>query len=149
MLTAKNTKILILIFGIVLFIGAILYNRFAVNRFAVKHIEPNLSNEFNNENLNLIKIDTIENLLNKTYGSQITIKHSNSLMEIILTANENILKDFYNGNEALLKYSLNDYNFELIKEENKQQLKGRFKIKDGGIFIPNDILIRLIEKNYN
>lgn len=149
MLNLKTTKIIIFSLATILVIAAVIYSKFAIKRSEIKASEQIINARFNDAHLNLIRIDTFENLLTNTYKEQIEIKRSGTLMEVSLKNYNNANKDFYNGNEALLQYTLNDHNFEIKIVDEFQNINGRFKLKDGGVFVPNDILIRLIEKNYN
>ncbi len=149
MLNVKTTKIVLLTIAVVVVIGAVMYNTFAINRTTVEETETIVNNQFGKTHYNIMKVDTFEYLLTKAYADQISIGRSAGVLELVLKNSNGQNKDFYNGNASILDYNINDYNFEIQMIENTASIQAKFKIIDDGVYVPNDLLIRIIEKIYN
>jgi hypothetical protein len=97
-------------------------------------------------NYNLIKTDTFVALLHKAYGNLITDKKENNKLMIEMKPDA-MTKDFYNSNDALLKFGLNDFGFDIKYNPQDKSLKAVFNIQaQDGIAVPNDVLIKLMDK---
>lgn len=91
-----------------------------------------------------IKKDTFIHLLQKAYDKSVDVNEKSGKIEISYTAPDQHAPDFYNGNDALLKYDLDDFGFKISKINTGLILT--LKNKDNALNIPNDILIRLMAK---
>lgn len=93
-----------------------------------------------------MKTDTFVMLLHQAYGTLVTDKKENNKLEIEIKANE-LTKDFFNGNDAILKFGLNDFGFDIKYNPQDKSLKAAFNIQNGnGVNVPNDVLIKLMDK---
>lgn len=102
---------------------------------------------FGSNNYNVMKTDTFVALVNQAYGSFVTQKTENGILEFQLRNANELTKDFFNGNDALLKFKLGDHGFELNYNPEDQSLVARFKINErNGVNVPNDVLIKLMDK---
>ena len=102
---------------------------------------------FGSNNYNVMKTDTFLALVNQAYGNFVTQKRENEILELELHNANELTKDFFNGNDALLQFKLRDHGFEFNYNSEEQWLKARFKInKQNGVNIPNDVLIKLMDK---
>lgn len=102
---------------------------------------------FGSNNYNVMKTDTFVALVNRAYGSFTTQKTENGVLELTIKNANELTKDFFNGNDALLKFKLSDHGFELAYNPEDQSLKARFKINEqNGVAVPNDVLIKLMDK---
>ncbi len=127
-------------------IAGAMYLVFAGSRNAAveQTVEPPAP--FGSNNYNVMKTDTFVALVNRAYGSFITQKTENGILALDINANE-LTKDFFNGNDALLKFKLGDHGFELTYNPEAHSLKARFKINEqNGVTVPNDVLIKLMDK---
>ncbi len=101
---------------------------------------------FGASNFNVMKTDTFVMLLHQAYGSLVTEKRVQNKLEVTMSANE-LTKDFFNGNDALLKFGLSDFGFDIKYNPQDKSLKAIFNIQSGdGVNVPNDVLIKLMDK---
>lgn len=104
------------------------------------------SSSFGSNHFNSMKTDTFAVLVSKAYDGPATVKQANGMLEVEIKG-EGPAREFYNGNEALLKFRLNDHGFELKYLPETQSLKASFRIDEkDGVNVPNDILIKLMDK---
>ncbi len=102
---------------------------------------------FGSNNYNVMKTDTFVALVNQAYGNLVTQKTENGILEFQIKNGNALTKDFFNGNDALLRFKLSDHGFELNYNPEEQSLVARFKINErNGINVPNDVLIKLMDK---
>lgn len=102
---------------------------------------------FGPNNYNAMKTDTFVTLVQKAYGSLVSHQVQDDILLVELNHGNELTRDFFNGNEALLNYKLSDHGFELQYSAADKSLKARFRIsKQGGINVPNDVLIKLMDK---
>ncbi len=141
--------IAILLATTLLAICSYLWTTFATNKEQppANEIIPNSS--FNNEHYNLIYLDTFIHLLEQAYGNSISTHLQTNELQVTLKNAGIVAKDFYNGNDNILKQQYDDFGFEITYQENSNTLLAKFKIDKGAVPVPNDVLIKLIDKNYN
>lgn len=141
----KSIPIITISIGIIIAISVYLFAKTQMNQ-PIPIDDVRISDqEFTASHYNIMHVDTFISLVNKAYQPNVTQEKKGDQLIITIANQENIAKDFYNGNNALLStFDLSDYGFE-IKHEN-QSTKAIFTIKDGGISVPNDVLIRLAAK---
>jgi hypothetical protein len=102
---------------------------------------------FGSNNYNVMKTDTFVALVNQAYSGLVTQKTEDGILELQLRNANELTKDFFNGNDALLRFKLNDHGFELNYNPEAQSLTARFKINErNGVNVPNDVLIKLMDK---
>lgn len=143
-------KILLVAMAAVLTIGLVSWLKVS-KRNAVADVEKITVKEaaFGKEHLNWVKTDTFIRLLNSAYHPNIKTNITDSQLVVDLAGANEITKDFYNGNEALLKYDLNQFGFKVVYDKNNNSLYAKFKIKNGAVPVPNDILIKIVDKTTN
>ena len=133
--------------AVAIVIAGAMYFIFACSRNAAveQTVEPPAP--FGSNNYNVMKTDTFTALVSRAYGSFTQPKTENGILELdIKNANE-LTKDFFNGNDALLKFKLSDFGFEFKYNPEDQSLKALFKINEqNGVNVPNDVLIKLMDK---
>jgi hypothetical protein len=101
---------------------------------------------FGASNYNLMKTDTFVMLLHQAYGGLIADKREGNKLMVEMKANE-LTKDFFNGNDAILKFGLNDFGFDIKYNPQDKSLKAIFEIQEqNGVNVPNDVLIKLMDK---
>jgi len=101
---------------------------------------------FGSANYNLVKTDTFVQLLHQAYGSLAADHREGDRLIVEMKANE-LTRDFFNGNDALLKFGLNDFGFDIKYNAQDKSLKAVFKLQEGnGVNVPNDVLIQLMDK---
>ncbi len=133
-------------FGIAVAIAVVVYiiclpNRSGVDKQSVTKAAP-----FGTGNYNLIKTDTFVALLHQAYGDLITDSKAENKLTILMKGNE-MSKDFYNGNEAILKFGLPDFGFDIKYNQQDKSVKAIFSIQpQNGVNVPNDVLIKLMDK---
>lgn len=104
------------------------------------------SSAFGPNHYNSMKTDTFAVLVSKAYSGQVNVKQANGMLELEIKG-EGPAREFYNGNEALLKFRLSDHGFELQYLPEARSLKASFRIDEkNGVNVPNDILIKLMDK---
>ena len=101
---------------------------------------------FGKDNYNIIKLDTFVALIRNTYsGAGIGIegdKHKN--LDVTIKINNEAPGSFFNNNDALLQYKLNDYGFDIKYNPGEKVIRALFRINDqNGVPVPNDVLLRL------
>ncbi len=94
-----------------------------------------------------LKKDTLISLLKAAHRkpAEITIKENGHTLEITLTASPDSAPAFYNGNDALLQYDLDDFGFKISKTNTGLLI--RFRSEEDAVNVPNDVLIKLIPKS--
>ena len=107
----KNTSSFIY-FGIAVLIAAASYFIFSNNKnVATSNAAKVEQNHFEKENANQMKVDTFVMLVSKAYGPLATIEKTSSQLNISMTQANQVTKDFFNGNDALLKCNLSEDGF--------------------------------------
>lgn len=102
---------------------------------------------FGSNNYNVMKTDTFVALVNSAYGSFVEQKREQGMLELHLKNANELTKDFFNGNDALLKFRLSDHGFEMNYNPEDRSLIARFRISEqNGVNVPNDVLIKLMDK---
>lgn len=146
----NNSKIIIII--IALLIVALL--SFWV-KYDMQHQTADTEKElikdasFGKENLSWMRVDTFIQLITQAYhpNASTTIGKEELVVQVNNANAE--AQDFYNGNKALLECSFRKDNFEIIFDKNNNNVSGRFKINNGLVAVPNDVLIKAIYKTQN
>lgn len=104
---------------------------------------------FGPEHYNWVKTDTFVRLVEKVYQPNVQTQIVDSQLIVTLSGANEITKDFYNGNAALLKYSLNQHGFAITYDQNNNNIQAKFKIKNNAVPVPNDVLIKIADKHTN
>ena len=136
----------IIFFGIAVLIGIAAYLICLPNRSGVTSQTVTQAAPFGTSNYNLMKTDTFVALLHKAYGSSITDSIAANKLTIGIKGNEQA-KDFFNSNDAILKFGLSDFGFDIKYNQQDKSVKAIFNIQNGnGVNVPNDVLIKLMDK---
>lgn len=145
----QSYKIFILLLAILMIVGSLLWTKFSINR-KEEQVVTNVQNEqFNQQHFNYIYLDTFVQLLNQAYPGIIQTKIVQNKLFVILENAGAITKDFFNGNDKLLAVSEQDYGFMIDYKQQANKIEATFVIKDQAVPVPNDVLVKLIDKNYN
>lgn len=105
--------------------------------------------DLGSDNITWIKVDTFIALVTKAYHPNAQTTLANNLLIVNIKNANTMAQDFYNGNEALLQFKINQHNFEINYDQHNKVVSGRFKIKDSLAAVPNDVLIKVVDKNIN
>jgi hypothetical protein len=112
-------------------------------------IAPTASNAtFNNSYCNAVFTDTFIHLIQNAYPSFATTTINNSILKVQINGANALAQDFYNGNDNLLQYTLQDFGFDIKYLANTKSIVAQFTISNNGVQVPNDVLLRLAQKNY-
>ncbi|WP_118949792.1 hypothetical protein [Taibaiella helva] len=102
---------------------------------------------FSANSYNTMKTDTFAALVARVYGNAATFKQEEGVLALELKKEGEQARDFFNDNDALLKFRLSQQGFELQYQQGSPSLTARFRINEqNGVNIPNDVLIRLTDK---
>lgn len=147
---AGSSKIILIVLAVLITLGVTVLVRWDT-RNAKPDVEKILTKDagFGKENITWIKTDTFINLVEKAYHPNAETNIASNLLVVFIKNANTVAQDFYNGNEALLKYRINDHNFEIDYDKHNNNVVGRFKIKDKLVAVPNDVLIKVIDKTIN
>lgn len=105
---------------------------------------------FGSYNYNVMKKDTFVSLITKAYGNAAIVSYKEQVLYVDIKNSGPGVNDFFNGNAALLQYHLGDFGFEIAYSRQEQTVHAAFKIDEkNGVHVPNDILIRLMDKTQN
>jgi len=105
---------------------------------------------FGSNNFCVMKKDTFTALVGKAYGSLAIVTWDGQRLYIDLKNTGQSARDFFNGNDLLLKHHINDSGFEINYDREKQAVHAAFKVDArNAVNVPDDILIKLMEKSYN
>jgi hypothetical protein len=105
--------------------------------------------QFGKQHYNTLKVDTFVNLLQQAYGSLVRVQQESQQLKVTLNANE-LTRDFFNSNDAILKWSTSDYGFEIRYNQEQKSVAALFNVSDQrGVNVPNDVLIKLMDKTTN
>lgn len=145
----NKTNIIIFILAL-LVVGTVLaITKISINRNAVAVQEQEIENSFTEEQYNMVKLDTFIHLLHKAYDPNISTQITKNQLIVELKNANQITKDFFNGNDALLKYSIEDFGFELKYNKDNNNIHSIFAIKKEAIAVPNDVMMKIVDKIYN
>jgi hypothetical protein len=140
----------ILFIAIAIVVAGIMYFIFTKQKtISNEKIDVKTSTNFEKTNANLVKVDTFEMLVHKAYGAMAIVSKADGNLQVNMTEANQITKDFFNGNDALLKCKMDENDFEIKYSESPKSMNARFKIKDGGVNVPNDVMIKMMDKIYN
>lgn len=107
------------------------------------------NNTFSEDHFNLMNPDTFAALINRVYQPNVTTQIRGDKLLVSLQGANAITKDFFNGNDALLKEKLSDNGFEITYDKNNNGVESTFLIKDNAVAVPNDVLIKIADKIAN
>jgi hypothetical protein len=145
----KNNSSILFIIVALLLAGA-LYFLFKIKKtYNAEMVETKTQANFEKTNVNIMKVDTFVMLVNKAYGANASVSKADGRLQVSMTNANQVTKDFFNGNDALLKCKMDENDFEIKYSESPKSMHAEFKIKDGGVNVPNDVLIKMIDKTYN
>lgn len=136
----------LIFFSVAVLIAAAMYFLFTISRNAATEQVVAPPAPFGASNVNLMKTDTFVTLVHNAYGNLVTYKIEDGKLLMEMKANE-LTKDFFNGNDALLKFGLSDFGFDIKYNPEEKSMKAQFKITEQhGVYVPNDVLIKLMDK---
>jgi hypothetical protein len=136
----------IIFFSAAVVVAAAMYFLFTISRNAATGQAVAPPAPFGSSNYNTMKTDTFLTLVRNAYGNLVTYKFEEKKLVMEMKANE-LTKDFFNGNDALLKFGLNDFGFDIKYNPEDKSMKAQFKVSDQhGVNVPNDVLIKLMDK---
>jgi hypothetical protein len=104
---------------------------------------------FTKANGNLIVADTFMALINNAYKGFASVTKTNNTIDISITNANAITKDFFNGNDELLKYTLADFGFAIKYVASPASINAQFALQNNAVFVPNDVLIKAMDKTTN
>lgn len=131
--------------GAALVIAILTYFIFAGTRNAATEQTVAPPPPFGAGNYHVMKADTFASLVSRAYGPAVPGTEG-GVVTVDLSQAQGA-RDFFNGNDALLPFRLGDHGFELRYDAGTGGLKARFRIDEqGGIKVPDDVLIKLMEK---
>lgn len=147
---AGSSKIILVLLALIITVGVTVLVRWDA-RNAKPDAEKILTKDaaFGRENITWIKTDTFINLVEKAYHPNVTTNIASNLLVVFIKNANTVAQDFYNGNESLLKYRINDHDFEIDYDRHNNNVVGRFKTKNNLVAVPNDVLIKVIDKTIN
>lgn len=147
---AIKSKIILVALAIVVTLGMVALVRYDMNTMQPDAEKVLLKDaDFGSDNMVWMNVDTFINLVTKAYHPNTETTLANNLLIVNIKNANTIAQDFYNGNEALLKLKINEHNFEINYDQHNKVVSGRFKIKDNLVAVPNDVLIKVVDKNIN
>jgi hypothetical protein len=133
-------------FAVALVIAGAMYFLFTISRNAATEQTVAPPAPFGPANYNQMKTDTFVALVHNAYGDLVTYKIEDRKLVMDMKANE-LTKDFFNGNDALLKFGLSDFGFDIKYNTEAKSMQAQFKISEqNGVNVPNDVLIKLMDK---
>lgn len=145
---ATPVKFILIILSIVLTIGLASWLKLSIKNAAPDKEKVTVKDDdFGPEHYNQIKTDTFVRLVQSAYQPNVKTEIVDSQLLVTLTGANEITKDFYNGNAALLKYDLNQFGFKITYDKNNNTVYAAFKIKNNAVPVPNDVLIKIVDKN--
>ncbi len=142
-------KIIILLITVGIIVAGMLWVKYTVNRKEIKQVSNIANAEFNEEHFNYIIVDTFVNLLRNAYGESITSTIEKDKLKVQMTNAGAVTRDFYNGNDKILDLGLSDYGFKIKFDKNENKIDATFVIKNEAVPVPNDVMIKLLDKNFN
>jgi hypothetical protein len=111
--------------------------------------EKKVEQVFTKDNANTMKVDTFTMLINKAYGALATVSTTKEFVKVNMTQANQVTKDFFNGNDALLQCNIKEHGFAIQYNASQKSLQADFAITNGGVTVPNDVLIKITDKIYN
>lgn len=148
----KNNLIRWILLGLAIIIsfGVIFVVR---SRQAIKDVvyesTPTLDNDFSEQNFNKLNVDSFISVVTKAYAPNVTTSINNDELIVKLENANQLTKDFFNGNDAILEVPLRKFGFNIDYDANTQKVMATFTIKNNMVNVPNDVLIKIADKLYN
>jgi hypothetical protein len=137
----------VMFFGIAVIIALVIYLICLPGRSGVTSQNVTQAAPFGTSNYNLMKTDTFVALLHRAYGNLIKDTMADNKLTVEMKGSE-MSRDFFNSNDALLKFSLTDFGFDIKYNQQDKSVKAVFSIQAGnGVNVPNDVIIKLMDKN--
>ena len=106
-------------------------------------IETKVVDKFSSVNYNLMQTDTFVHLIKKKYGESAIVKKNSRNVQVNISGANMKTQDFFNGNNRLLEFKMKEHGFEIKHAKNSKSISAQFKRKDGGVIVPNDVLINI------
>jgi hypothetical protein len=109
-------------------------------------IDKVMAKGFTSSNYTIIRVDTFLNVIRIVYKDLAIIDSTSNSITLTINDINQQAYSFYNGNENLLKFKLNDFGFEISNDTRSKKLNIQFEIHDNGINVPNDVMIQLTKR---
>jgi hypothetical protein len=101
---------------------------------------------FSKDDANVVIADTFMMLVNKAYNGLATVVKNGDAVLVSMTDANKVTKDFFNGNDALLKCNIKEHGFEIKYIAEKNKLDAQFSLMQNTVTVPNDVLIKIVDK---
>ncbi|PSK94032.1 hypothetical protein [Taibaiella chishuiensis] len=102
---------------------------------------------FGPDNFNVMKLDTFVALVRSNYAGVTIQPREDKVLDLSVKIDKNAPGSFFNNNDALLQYKLNDYGFDIKYNPGEEVVRALFRIDEQqGVPVPNDVLLRLTGK---
>jgi hypothetical protein len=145
----KN-KITILYFAIAILLAIGMYTIAKINKTEAPILATKTDGKsFTSTNGNLMVVDSFVMLINKAYSGFVTITKNTSTLNVTIANANAMTKDFFNGNDELLKYTIADFGFAIKYLASPPSITAQFNIQNNAVFVPNDVLIKALDKTSN
>lgn len=142
----NNRRWQLIFFVLAIVIAAVMYFMFTISRHTATEQVVAPPAPFSPNNVNLMKTDTFVMLIREAYGTLVACTIEDKKLKLDMKANE-LTRDFFNGNDALLKFGLSDFGFDIKYNAEEKSMKAVFDITEqNGVHVPNDVLIKLMDK---
>jgi len=143
--TTRKWQLIFSSIALVIAAGACLLFAGSRNMPAGQVVEPPAP--FGSSHYNAMKTDTFVALVQAAYGQLATTGITGNTLVVDMPDANELAKDFFNGNDALLRFGMSDHGFEIRYNPEQKSLKASFRISEqGGVNVPNDVLIKLMDK---
>jgi purine-nucleoside phosphorylase len=140
-------NLLYLCIAIGIAVGSFLFLQNKSKYAEAKPEQQKTTTAFTDDHCNTMPVDTFVHLVTKAYGSLAQIKKETNELSIEIKNANLIAKDFFNGNDALLKE--NNKNFSIQYNATAKETSASFTIKNNAVVVPNDVLIKISDKIFN
>jgi len=146
----RNKTNILLIAASAIVVGIVLaITNWSISRNEVSTEQQEIVTDFTPEQYNWVLVDTFQYLVTKAYAPNVATQISNNQLIVNINNANQLTKDFFNGNDALLKYDLEDFGFAIKYSKDNNNIQSIFAIKNGAVPVPNDVMIKLVDKIYN
>ncbi len=144
-----KSKIILLALAVLLAVGVTLMVQKSTSNLPADTASIQADSDFGHQHYVWMNLDTFTHLIQKAYHPYVATNVNNDLLVVRIKDANTLAQDFYNGNEALLELKIQKHQFEISSDTYNNMVIGRFKIKNNMVAVPNDVLIKAVDKTTN
>lgn len=140
----------IVLFVCLALVGVSLFLFSANTQIKDEPVEKVVTKVMPEQQFSTVWLDSFKMNVSKAYSPFIQLSEKYEVLQISISKNNQLLSDFINQNEHVLKYGFPENNFDIKMNKAENSILGQFKIqihnKHSYVQVPNDILFAMTQK---